>query len=88
MSEQLISEILAKNPQGKMTMVSGTNEIHFDNGVIFYSESPKEKNKLWNKLKSLNFQSHYNNSSDEFDGLCQANQIGENPFKCTIMSNY
>ena len=24
-------------------------------------------------------------SQDEFDGLCQANQIGENPFKCTIM---
>ncbi len=25
-------------------------------------------------------------NSDEFDGLCQANQIGENPFKCTIIS--
>ena len=26
-------------------------------------------------------------SQDEFFGLCQANQIGENPFKCTIMCN-
>ena len=26
-----------------------------------------------------------NNHGDEFDGLCQANQIGENPFKCSIM---
>ena len=24
-------------------------------------------------------------SQDEFDGLCQANEIGENPFKCSIM---
>ena len=24
-------------------------------------------------------------SQDEFDGVCQANEIGENPFKCTIM---
>lgn len=25
-------------------------------------------------------------SQDEFDGLCQASQNGENPFNCTIMS--
>ena len=24
-------------------------------------------------------------SQDEFDGLCQANEINENPFKCSIM---
>jgi hypothetical protein len=24
-------------------------------------------------------------SRDEFDGLCQSNEIGENPFKCSIM---
>lgn len=24
-------------------------------------------------------------SQDEYDGLCQAHELGENPFKCTIM---
>jgi len=24
-------------------------------------------------------------SRDEFDGICQANEIGQNPFKCSIM---
>jgi len=24
-------------------------------------------------------------SRDEFDGICQSNEIGENPFKCSVM---
>lgn len=67
------SEIRKSNPKGKMTKVSGTNYIKFDNGVVFESQSPREMNILWRKLKRMGFEQHYNFSSNEFEGLCQAN---------------
>lgn len=80
-----VKQIRSANPSGKMTMVSGTNNIVFDNGVIFTSESSKEKRSLWNKLKRMGFEQHYNFSSDEFQGVAEAGRRGENPFAYTIM---
>lgn len=79
------AQIRKANPQGKMTMISGTQEIVFDNGVVFESSNSREKQNLWNKLKRMGFEQHYNFSSDEFDGICQASQIGENPFAFSII---
>jgi hypothetical protein len=79
------NQIKAASPSGKMTMVSGTNNIVFDNGVVFSSETPREKTNLWNKLKRMGFEQHYNFSSDEFDGICQAAKNGENPFAYSII---
>lgn len=78
-------EIRQANPQGKMTMVSGTNDILFDNGVTFTSASPRESRNLWNKLERMGFERHYNFSSDEMDGLAEAGRIGENPFAFSII---
>lgn len=78
-------EIRKANPDGKMTMVSGTNDIAFDNGVIFKSSSSNEKRNLWNKLKRMGFVQHYNFSSDENDGIVQASKNGENPFAFSII---
>lgn len=79
------AQIRKANPQGSMTMVSGKNDIVFDNGVVFTSATPREKTNLWNKLQRMGYSKHYNFQSDEFDGLCQAGQLGLNPFACTIM---
>jgi hypothetical protein len=77
--------IISANPQGQMTMVSGTNDIVFSNGVVLTSATSREKETLWNKLTRMGYEQVTNTSSDEFDGLVQAAQIGENPFECTIM---
>lgn len=79
------SEIRAQNPEGKMTMVSGNNNILFDNGVILDSQNSREKTNLWNKLKRMGFEQHYNFNSDEFDGLVQTDQLGENPYAFSII---
>lgn len=79
------SQIRKANPSGKMTMISGTNNIVFDNGVVFQSASSREKTNLWNKLKRMGFEQHYNFSSDETDGLVQASLNGENPFAYSII---
>jgi hypothetical protein len=78
------SEIRIQNPSGKMTMKSGTNEIHFDNGVVLTSVNSREKTKLWNKLKRMGYEQHYNLSSDEFTGLSVADP--KEVFNCTILS--
>lgn len=78
-------EIRQANPQGKMTMVSGTNDIVFDNGVTFTSESSREKKNLWNKLVRMGFNQHYNFSSDEMNGVAEAGRRGENPFAFSII---
>lgn len=81
------ADILAKGPQGKMTMVSGMEyRILFDNGVYFDSPNSREQRKLYDKLMRLGFERHYNFSSDEMDGLVQASLNGENPFACTTIS--
>lgn len=79
------SQIRKANPQGSMSYVSGTLDIEFENGVVFRSATSNERGKLWNKLKRMGYTQHYNPQSDEFDGLCQAGQLGLNPFACTIM---
>lgn len=79
-------QIRTANPKGQMTMVSGNNNIVFENGFIFTSENSREKTNLWNKLLRMGFNRHYNFNSDEFDGICQASQNGENPFAFTILS--
>jgi hypothetical protein len=79
------AQIRKANPQGQMSYISGTLDIKFDNGVIFTSATWQERRNLWNKLKRMGFDRCYNFSSDEFDGLCQAGQLGLNPFACTIM---
>lgn len=79
------NEIRKSKAEGKMTMVSGTNNIIFDNGVVFSCDSSKEQNKLWNKLKTMGFEQHYNFSSDQFDGIIEASKIGENPFSFSII---
>ncbi len=78
-------EIRAASPAGKMTKVSGTNEIKFDNGITFDSNSQKEQTKLWNKLKRMGFQQHRNTESDEMQGMAEAGRNGENPFAFTII---
>ena len=65
-------EIKAANPQGKMTMVSGTNNIEFENGVILTSTTGKEKTKLWNKLLKMGYQRYINTASDEMKGYSEA----------------
>jgi len=76
------SEIRKLNPSGKMTMVSGNNDIVFDNGVVIKSESSREKTKTWNKLRRMGFEQHYNFSTDEFNGISQS----KNPFNFKIIS--
>lgn len=80
------NEIRKANPIGKMTMVSGTENIVFDNGVTFESLNSNEKRKLWNKLKRMGFEQHFNFSSDEFDGIVEAGRRGENPFDFKTIS--
>lgn len=79
------NQIRKAKAEGKMSKVSGTNDIIFDNGVILTSDSSKECQKLWNKLKRMGFEQHYNFSSDEFDGIVEAAKIGENPFEFKII---
>jgi hypothetical protein len=76
------------NPSGKMTMVSGTNQIVFDNGVTFTTQTSKEKTNLWNKLKRMGFEQHYNFSSDENEGIAEAGRIGQNPFAFRMICAY
>ncbi len=78
-------EIRKANPEGKMTMISGTNDIAFDNGVKFTTENSRDKTKLWNKLVRMGFDRHINLSSDEFDGLASANP--KEVFNYTILQN-
>ena len=78
------SQIRKANPQGKMTKVSGSFTIEFDNGVTFKESSSKEIVKLWNKLKRMGFEQHFNFSSDEFDGLCAADP--KEVFNYTILT--
>lgn len=81
------AQIRKANPQGSMTMVSGTNDIVFDNGVVFTSATPMEKTNLWNKLKRMGYSQPDGGyfQTDEFAGLCQAGELGLNPFAYTIM---
>ena len=53
--------------------------VHIDNILTDVSEVSFEE-AIYTNSNTQNVM-----SQDEFDGLCQANQIGENPFKCTIM---
>lgn len=78
------SQIRIANPKGKMTRVSGVFEIKFDNGVTFTETSSNDIRKLWNKLKRMGFDQHYNFSSDEFDGLCAADP--KEVFNYTILT--
>ena len=81
------SKIRKANPQGTMTMVSGTNDIVFQNGVTFQSETSMQKVTLWNKLIRMGYD--YKRASffgqDELDGLCMAAANGENPFAYSII---
>ncbi len=79
------AQIRTANPQGEMSLVSGTLDIVFKNGVIFTSETYRQRQVLWNKLLRMGYDRCYNFSSDEFDGVCQAAQLGENPFAYTII---
>jgi hypothetical protein len=78
-------QIRNANPSGKMTKVSGTNNIVFDNGVTFTNETSREQTNLWNKLKRMGFEQHYNFSSDENEGLVEAGRRGENPFAYSMI---
>jgi hypothetical protein len=78
-------EILKSNPKGKMTKVSGNNSIAFDNGVIFTCQTSKERANLWNKLKRIGYEQHYNFSSDEACGVVAAGNINESPFDFKII---
>jgi hypothetical protein len=75
------------NITGTMTMISGTDEIKFSDGIVLNSISLKEKTKLWNKLIRMGYDRYRgnNNNGDEFDGLCQANELGLDFPECTIM---
>jgi hypothetical protein len=79
------NQIRQANPQGKMTKVSGTNDIVFDNGVTFKSETSKEMQNLWNKLIRMGFVRHLNLGGDEFTGIKQAGDNGENPFAFSMI---
>jgi hypothetical protein len=79
------NEIRKAGPSGKMTQVSGNHNILFDNGVILESNNSQEKLKLWNKLKRMGFEQHFNFSSDEVNGIKQAGLNGENPFAYSII---
>ena len=81
------SQIRKANPQGFMTMISGTNDIKFDNGVVFTSATPREQHNLWNKLQRMGFSRRDGGyfATDEFAGLCQAGELGLNPFAYSII---
>jgi hypothetical protein len=82
-----VNEIRKAAPFGFMTMVSGTNEILFENGVKFDSVNGLEKKKLWDKLVRMGYEykraSYW--ESEEVEGLSMAAANGENPFKCSII---
>lgn len=79
-------QIRNAKPEGKMSMVSGVEHIVFDNGVTFECQSSREKQILWNKLKRMGFEQHYNFDRDEDAGIAEAARNGENPFAFTILS--
>jgi hypothetical protein len=79
------AQIRQANPKGDMSYVSGTLDIVFKNGVVFTSETSRQRKTLWNKLQRMGYNRGYNFSSDEFDGICQAAQLGENPFAYSII---
>ena len=83
-------EIKSANPAGTFSM-DYSNEIHsvvFSNGVRFNCESLKEATKLYKKLEKMEYTRSFNFQSDEFDGMCQANQLGlEFPKATCICSN-
>ena len=57
-----------------------------EGGQIQFTDS-RTTDKVYRILTNELFFSKPSNffDSDEFDGLCQASQNGENPYKCTIM---
>ena len=81
-------QILAANPEGTMTKVSGTFNIEFSNGVVFECKNSKELAKLWVKLQDMGYSRIFNFDSDENEGLAQANELGlESPKATCICSN-
>jgi len=79
------TQIRQANPKGEMGLVSGANCIQFSN-VSFLTSCSRETTILWNKLLKMGYKRSYNFQSDEFDGICQAAQLGYNPFEFTIIS--
>lgn len=79
------AQIKAANPQGQMTMVSGSYGIEFDNGVTFTTANSNEQRKLWNKLKRMGYGQHYNFGTDTAKGIVQAANNCENPFAFSII---
>lgn len=78
-------QIRQANPQGEMSLVSGANCVEFNN-VSFLTSCTRETTILWNKLMKMGYRRSYNLKGDEFDGLCQAGQLGFKAFEFTIIS--
>jgi len=64
------------------------NDIKFSNGAVIVTENTTVANKIFRMLNlELSFQKTLSAfSGDEFDGVCQANQLGLNPYECVVMA--
>jgi len=69
-----------------LSLISGTNNLKV-NGIVLEFNNSKELNKSIRKhqAQGFDFNKEFLRNTDEFDGLCQANQNGFNPYECTIM---
>lgn len=68
-----------------LSLISGTNNLRVGNKVVEFSTF-QAKNKAVRKLeKEGYFFKRDITQTDEFAGLCQANQLGLKTFECTIL---
>lgn len=68
-----------------LSYVSGTFNL-LVNGIVKEFTNIKDRNKEVRKLEreGYSFKGGYA-ETDEFEGLCQANQLGFKTFECTIL---
>lgn len=84
-NKEIITQILTF--MKTISYISGTNNLMIDGEIVEFNNW-KDRQKAARKLEKQGYQFPDTNVSmdiDEFDGLCQANQLGINPFEHTIL---
>lgn len=68
-----------------LSLISGTNNLRVGNRVVEFTTF-QAKNKAVRKLEKEGYSFKRDIAqTDEFAGLCQANQLGFKTFECTIL---
>jgi hypothetical protein len=69
-----------------LSYISGTSNL-LVNGQVIEFKNTKDRNKEVRKLEKqgYSFKGFDFSNTDEFQGLCQANQNGFRTFECTVL---